>query len=616
MTIRKTAYKQTNGHRITLIVALCLFGLCAAGSMHGSQEQVRKKQENRDKRQEKAEKDRVYLLHADQLRYDMYKNPEAQILTGNVAFRHNGATMYCDSAYFYEMSNSFKAFGNVKMYQGDTLSLFSEYAYYDGNEQMAEARYNVVLKNRKSTLYTDSLNYDRLYNIGYFFDGGKLVDQGNTLTADWGEYHTDSKEAIFNYDVKLRGQNFILTSDTLYYNTNTSMAHAVGPSNITSGKSKIYTEDGYYDTKHDKSKLYARSVVTNNGKTIIGDSVYHDSKSGTNEAFRNVVYTDTVNKNKLTCDYCFYNEQTGYGMATKKAVTMDFSQKDTLYMHADTFKIYTYNINTDSVYRVAHAYNKVRAYRTDVQAVCDSLVYNSKDSCMTMYRDPIVWNVNQQLLGEMIKVYMKDSTINRAHVINQALSVEQMHDSVHFNQLASTEMFAYFNNGEIYEAEAIDNVLAIYHPIDDSDSSLIAMNYMETTKIRMFLENRRLKRIWAPKANGVFYPMTQIPPDKKYLPNYAWFDYIRPLDKDDIFNWRSKKAGTELKEVKRREAPVPKLPDTGRSGNIRPNEENKKTNNAQGIDGNGQEPIPSGATGPMDDGDKMPAEQTSTTKEQ
>lgn len=65
MTIRKTAYKQTNGHRITLIVALCLFGLCAAGSMHGSQEQVRKKQENRDKQQEKAEKDRVYLLHAD-----------------------------------------------------------------------------------------------------------------------------------------------------------------------------------------------------------------------------------------------------------------------------------------------------------------------------------------------------------------------------------------------------------------------------------------------------------------------------------------------------------------------------------------------------------------------
>lgn len=567
MTIKRNAYIQTNGHRLTFIVALCLFGLCAAGAMLGPKQPVRKTQASAGKRQAEAEKNRVYLVHADELRYDIYKNAEAQILTGNVAFRHNGATMYCDSAYFYEMSNSFKAFGHVKMFQGDTLSLFSDYAYYDGNEQMAEARYNVILRNRKSTLYTDSLNYDLLYNIGYFFDGGKLVDQNNTLTSDWGEYHTDNKEAIFNYNVKLRGNNFILTSDTLYYNTSTSMAHAVGPSNITSGNSKIYTEDGYYDTKREKSQLFGRSVVSNNGKIIIGDSVYYNSNSGTSEAFMNVVYTDTVNKNKLTCDYCFYDEQTGYGMATKKAVAMDFSQKDTLYVHADTFKIYTYDINTDSVYRVAHAYNKVRAYRTDVQAVCDSLVYNSKDSCMTMYRDPIVWNGNKQLLGEKIEVYMKDSTINRAHVINQALSVELMHDSVHFNQLASTEMFAYFNKGEIYEAEAIDNVLAIYHPIDDSDSSLIAMNYMETTRIRMFLENRRLKRIWAPKANGVFYPMTQIPPEKKYLPNYAWFDYIRPLDKNDIFNWRGKKAGTELKKVKRRTAPIPKLPEQNNATN-------------------------------------------------
>lgn len=93
------------------------------------------------------------------------------------------------------------------MYQGDTLSLFSDYAYYDGNEQMCQARYNVVLKNRESTLYTDSLNFDRLYGIGYFFEGGKLVDNGSVLTSDWGEYNTGTKMALFNYSVKLRGKD-------------------------------------------------------------------------------------------------------------------------------------------------------------------------------------------------------------------------------------------------------------------------------------------------------------------------------------------------------------------------------------------------------------------------
>ena len=80
---------------------------------------------------------------------------------------------------------------------------------------------------------------------------------------------------------------------------------------------------------------------------------------------------------------------------------------------------------------------------------------------MTMYRDPIVWNGNQQLLGEEIRTYMKDSTIDRAHVIGQALSVEQMFDTVHFNQLTSKEMLAFFTKGEIREAHAKDNAIAI-----------------------------------------------------------------------------------------------------------------------------------------------------------
>ena len=100
---------------------------------------------------------------------------------------------------------------------------------------------------------------------------------------------------------------------------------------------------------------------------MVGDSVYYDSKNGTSEAFGNVIFTDSVNKTMLTGDDCWYDENTGYAMATKRAVAIDFSQKDSLFMHADTFKIFTHNINTDSVYRKIHAFNHVRAYRVDVR---------------------------------------------------------------------------------------------------------------------------------------------------------------------------------------------------------------------------------------------------------
>ena len=535
--------------RAVAIFMLCLLGIGLIGAM----QPVRKRTAKNHKT---AHDKRVYLVHADELRYNQYQNGDAQVLTGHVHFRHVGANLYCDSANFFQQTNSFEAFGHVRMVQGDTLSLTSDYAYYDGNEQIAQARYNVVLKHRKTTLYTDSLDYDRMYSFGNFFEGGKLVDNGSTLTSDWGEYHTDSKMAMFYYDVRLRNKKFYLTTDSLFYDTRLSRAHIVGPSNITSGSSHIYSEDGYYNTKTEMSELFGRSVMKDKGRSLVVDSVYYDSKNGLSHAYSNVVYVDSVNKNKMTGDYCEYNEETGYAMTTKRAVAIDYSQRDSLYMHADTFKVFTFNINTDSVYRKIHAYNKVRAYRVDVQAVCDSLVYNSQDSCMTMYRDPIVWNNGQQLFGEEIRAYMKDSTIDHVHVVGQAFSVEQLADSVHFNQVSSKEMMALFNKGEVYETNATGNVLIVYYPMDDSDSTLIGLNYTETPKLRMFLEKRKMKKIWMEKPTGVLYPMTQIPPSKYFLPGYAWFDYIRPLNRDDIFNWRGKKEGQELKEQVRRTAPA------------------------------------------------------------
>lgn len=507
------------------------------------------------KKKAQVEDKRVYLVHSDNLHYDQYQNGDAQVLHGNVHFRHVGANLYCDSAHFYEASNSFEAFGHVKMLQGDTLKLFSDYAYYNGNDQLAQARYNVILKHRNSTLYTDSLDYDRMYNFGNFFEGGKLVDGHSTLTSDWGEYHTDTKMAMFYYDVRLKDNKMFLTTDSLYYDTQTSTAHIVGPSNITSGTSRIYSEDGYYNTRTEQSQLFGRSVVRDGGRKLIADSIYHDALTGTNHAYRRVVLHDTINKNVLLGDYCEYNDSTGYAMATRNAQTIDYSQKDTLYMHADTFKIFTFNIRTDSVFRQIHAYNKVRSYRVDVQAVCDSLVYDTKDSCMTMYRDPIVWNQGQQLFGEEIKVYMRDSTIDWAHVINQAFSAEQMADSTHYNQVSSNEMKAFFHKGEMREMQAIDNVLVVYYPIDEADSTFIGLNYTETPLLKMFLEDRKMEKIWMERPTGTLYPMTQIPPEKYFLPQFAWFDYVRPINRYDIFNWRPKKAGTELRQQTVREAP-------------------------------------------------------------
>ena len=504
---------------------------------------------------------RVYLIHADELRYDQNRNDGAQVLTGSVQFEHEGAHLFCDSANYYQESNSFEAWGNVKMVQGDTLSLTSDYGYYDGNSMCMEAKVfssgkQVVLKNRTTYLYTDTLYYDRVAHMGYYDEGGKLVDETSTLTSVHGEYHTDTKDAFFNDNVKMVDKDFTLTTNDLEYNTRTTLAHIIGPSDIYSGDSHIYSEMGYYNSTTGKADLLNRSRLDNKQRTLVGDSIHYEENTGISEAFGNVVAEDPENKSLLYCNYGFYNDSTGYAMCTDSAMVVDCSEKDSLYVHGDTIKVFTFNHQTDSAYRVVHIYNKVRAYRVDLQGVCDSLVYNEQDSCATMYRDPIVWNDNQQLLGEVIEVFMKDSVVDRAHVINQAFSIEDLSEKDMYNQVSSKEMFAFFTDGEMHEAQAVDNVLVVYYPVDDSDSSYVGMVYMETSKLTMYMNGQKMERIWTPKAEGTMYPLTQIPPGKRFLDGFTWFDYVRPLSKEDIFVWRPKRAGSELKKQKRRMPPT------------------------------------------------------------
>ena len=543
MQAKKKDKLHIDRRRILFLCILCLFGFYMMAQVRPRGNAAR------------PAKSKVYLLHADVLKKNKEK-PDAQILIGDVEFRHDSIYMYCDTAYFYEKANSLEAFGNFRMVQADTLKLFGDYAYYDGNTQIAQVRYNVRMENRSTTLLTDSLNYDRVFNLGYFFDGGTLMDEENVLTSDWGEYSPATKQSVFNYDVKLVNPKFTLTSDTLRYNTESKIANIVGPSNIEGDNNHIYSELGFYNTQLGQAELLNRSVLTNEGKQLTGDSLFYDRNKSFGEAFDNVLFTDTINKNMLKGNYCYYNELTKYAIATDSAVAVDYSQGDSLFLHGDTLQLYTFFLDTDSMYRETRAYHKVRFFRTDVQGVCDSLVFSSKDSCLTMYRDPVLWNGNQQLLGEEVMVYMNDSTIDWAHIQNQALSVEKI-DSVNYNQVTGKDMKAYFKDGEMHKVDVIGSVRLIYYPME-KDSTLIGMNVSETSQLSVYLQNQKLKKmVMSPKSNGILYPMTQIPAGKSKLENFAWFDYIRPLNKEDIFLWRGKKAGQELKKSVRGAAPLP-----------------------------------------------------------
>ena len=97
-------------------------------------------------------------------------------------------------------------------------------------------------------------------------------------------------------------------------------------------------------------------------------------------------------------------------------------------------------------------------------------------------------------------------------------------------------MNAFFIDGKIRQSDAIGSVQTVYYPVEDRDSSLVGLFYLETDTMRMFMTpERKMEKIWASKSDGVLYPMTQIPPGQDFLQNFGWYEYIRPTDKDDIY---------------------------------------------------------------------------------
>lgn len=482
-------------------------------------------------------KTKVYLSHSNTLSFDKAVKPDAQILNGDVCFRHDSSYMYCDSAYFFEQTNSLEAFSNVRMEQGDTLFVYGDYLFYDGNTQVAYLRENVRMENGQVTLFTDSLNYERIPNIGYYFEGGLIVDSLNQLSSFYGQYSPETKLAVFNDSVQVENPDFTLYSDTLHYDTESKVATILGPSVIVSDSGTIHTSRGWYDTVNNTSLLLDQSQVESGEKILIGDSIFYNRDTGMGEVYGNMSLIDTAQHVTLQGEYGYYNEQTGYAFATDSARFLEYSQGDTLFLHADTLQMVT----VDSVYREIKAYYGVRFYRTDMQGVCDSMQFNTRDSVLYMYTEPVLWNEQYQLYGDTIAIYMNDSTIEYAHVIQFAFAAQHV-DSSYYNQLKGNDLKAYFEGQAVHQIDVAGNAESIFYPLE-KDGAKVGMNETKSGFLTIWVKDNKLDKlkIW-PSPVGSMTPIPDLKPDQKMLKDFYWFDYLRPKNRDDIYEVVKRKA--------------------------------------------------------------------------
>ena len=475
---------------------------------------------------------KIKLLGANSLEYDSNRGVNLKRLIGNVKFQHENAIMSCDSAYLYE-TNKLDAFGNVYINQADTVHIYGDKLKYEGNTRKAEIINNVRLIDSDMTLTSNNLTYSMKNDIGYYTGGGKVVSakNSNALTSNSGYYYSKSKEFFFKDNVILVNPEYEIYSDTLQFNTVSEIAFFFGPTSIRSKENFIYCENGWYDTKYNLSQFKKNAYLITPEQKLQGDSLYYDRESGIGKVFRNVLITDTINKFLINGGYAIHYEKEEKSTITGKPLLTMIFDKDSLFLHADT--LYAVMDSTKK-HRIIHAYHKSKFYKQDLQGACDSLVYSMSDSTIQLYTMPVIWSKENQMTAELINIKTSGGKIEKMTMTTNGFIISQ-EDSLNYNQIKGKVIVAGFNKNELHRIDVTGNGETIYFTREDN-GSLFGVNKAISSDLLIFIKDNEIDKIsFINKPEATLYPIKDIPADDLKLKNFQWRAAQRPQTKEDIF---------------------------------------------------------------------------------
>ncbi|MDD4420504.1 MAG: OstA-like protein [Bacteroidales bacterium] len=168
------------------------------------------------------------------------------------------------------------------------------------------------------------------------------------------------------------------------------------------------------------------------------------------------------------------------------------------------------------------AYHHVKIFKSDLRGVCDSLVYAGIDSIARFYKNPALWNEDKnQFTADSIELSIRNNNVYKGNLIENAYIISQ-EDSIHFDQVKSTEMVAYFRDNDVYRFDALGGASAILF-LKERDSAITLMNQKESKILSAHIIDRKIQRIkYVENLKSDVRPTYKLPVDKQRLKNFKW----------------------------------------------------------------------------------------------
>ncbi len=511
-------------------------------------------------------------IFADSALY--YGNIRQADLFGKVVLI-NGEQQLFTKKMRYDLAKKIATYHNgARLNQGKS-QLVSKHGYYYVAEKEVYFKGDVVGTNPDFTLRTDTMTFNTEAQLARFVAPTIISQRDGKVYCEGGFYDIAQKFAEFDvnpqYERKgqrgrsermkyngvtkayiLQGNAYIeepaakreVRSDMIWYNTETEQALLTGNATYKDSAQDISGERIFYDKTNQRYQLRGRGRVSDPPNIIEGDSLDFNQILGNGVAQGNVIWRDTSNNMTLEAYRIDYNKNTKYvhawgGFGEKgprgRPLLKSLVDRDTLFLASDT--LVSYLPDTSKTDRLLLAYRDVRIFKKDLQAVADSVSFDTADSTFRFYQiknTPLLWSDTSQFSGDTIWLSLRNQKPDRLWLRQNSLIVNSS-DGQFFNQIKGRNCTTRFEDAKAREMFVEGNAEAVYYALDDQEA-YIGVNETQCAEMRLFFNNNQVESIrFYTEPKGKFIPIKEVGNSGKKLKGFFWEKSRRPRRLADLF---------------------------------------------------------------------------------
>ncbi len=500
-------------------------------------------------------------IFADSLVYN--GNARTANLLGEVVLTDSKAELFTDKL-DYDFNTKIAQYNTSAIITNRQTRLYSQIGYYYVDKKEIYFKDSVTVVDPEYSLVADTLKIDTETNITYFLGPTNIINKENQIYCEKGFFDPNKEYAEFEQNPKFRsidgtrkavgdkiiyngatdetsliGNAFFqdstrtVTSDEIVYNNETEAYNTVGQTEIKDGTQTITAEgQSTYDGVRQVAIFTKRVRISDPPTFLEADSLEYSQTTHFAQAFGNVFFEDTAQKISILCEQADYNDSTSYFFAVGRPLMTTLVDEDTLYLSADTLKSY-YEIPMDTTTRKIVADKNVRVFKSDLQAISDSLMYSEADSIFEFFKNPIIWSDTSQFSSDTVRITLANETIDKIYLFNKAFIINSP-DEVFFNQIKGRDVIANFIEDELRTINVEGSGQSVYYILDDTQA-YIGVNQTICSEMLINFGNNEIETIkFIAKPDATMFPMKQANHKKLQLEGFRWEMDKRPEGVEDL----------------------------------------------------------------------------------